>query len=125
MEKMVGNSKTKPIEALSANVLDTRFQDFDHATIENAKNRIIDVLGCVIGGARAEGNGELVNLIRDWGGKEEATILVHGGKAPAHNVAMMNSIMARSFDYEALGPLVEGKSIPAQPTLAERRLLPL
>ena len=113
MEKMVVNSKTKPIEALSANVLDTRFEDFDHATIENAKNRIIDVLGCVIGGARAEGNGELVNLIRDWGGKEEATILVHGGKAPAHNVAMMNSIMARSFDYEALGPLVEGKSIPA------------
>ena len=34
------------------------------------------------------------------GGKEESTILIHGGKAPAPNAAMVNSIMARALDFD-------------------------
>jgi len=71
------------IEALSANLVDTRFEHFDDATIELAKNRIIDLLGCLIGGANAPGNPALLKLVRKWGGKKESTILAHGGKAPA------------------------------------------
>ena len=110
---MSHNAKSTPIEALSANVLDTRFGDLDSATVENAKDRITDVLGCVIGGANAAGNSALVNLVREWRGREEATILIHGGKVPAHNAAMVNSIMARSFDFEALIPLIDGLQTPA------------
>jgi 2-methylcitrate dehydratase PrpD len=105
--------KSTPIEALSANVLDTRFESFDQATLNNAKSRIIDVVGCLIGGANAAGNSALVDLVREWGGKAEATILLHGGRVPAHHAAMVNSIMARSFDFEALCPQVEGEIIPA------------
>jgi len=106
-----GNST--PIEELSANVLDTRFENFDRATLDNAKSRIIDVVGCLIGGANAAGNSALINLVREWGGREEATILVHGGKVPAHNAAMVNGIMARSFDFEALIPLMDDVQLPA------------
>ena len=56
-------------DALCRNVTDTRFNDIDEAVIENAKYRVIDVLGCVAAGAYAECNPELVNLIKDWGGK--------------------------------------------------------
>jgi len=101
------------IEALSANVLDTRFEDLDKVTIENAKNRIIDVVGCIIGGTNAAGNSAIVNLIKKWGGEKEATILGHGGKVPAHHAAMLNAIMARSFDYEVMMVLVEDKMIPS------------
>ncbi len=100
------------IEELSANILNSCFENFDQSTVENAKNRIIDVLGCLIGGANNPSSSALVDLVKDWGGKAEATILIHGGKAPAHNVAMVNSIMARSFDFEVLFPLVEGVTIP-------------
>jgi 2-methylcitrate dehydratase PrpD len=110
---MCGTAKSTPIEELSANVLDTRFENFDQATLDNAKSRIIDVVGCLIGGANAAGNSALIDLVKEWGGKEEATILIHGGKVPAHNAAMVNSIMARSFDFEALCPLVEDEIIPA------------
>ena len=110
---MSSAAESTPIEKLSANVLDTCFENFDQATLENTKNRIIDVVGCLIGGANAPGNSALIDLVRDWGGKEEATILIHGGKVPAHNAAMVNSIMARSYDYEALSPLIDGTSIPA------------
>lgn len=100
-------------EKLCRNIVDTRFEDLDEKTVLNAKYRIIDVIGCAILGAAAERNTELIGLIRDWGGKPEATILAHGIKTVSHNAALANSVMARSFDYEALGPLVEGYSIPA------------
>src|SRR4030042_2699302 len=64
-----------------------------------------------MGGANAPGNAALIDLVKNWGGKEEATIWVHGGKAPAHNVAMVNSIMARSFGFGALTDTFERKKI--------------
>jgi 2-methylcitrate dehydratase PrpD len=100
-------------DTLCRNIADTRFNDIDEAVIENAKNRIIDVLGCAVAGAYAECNPALVKLIRDWGGKPEASILIHGDKTVAHNAALANSVMARSFDFESLGPLVDGRSYPA------------
>jgi 2-methylcitrate dehydratase PrpD len=101
------------IEAFSANVVDTRFENFDKLTVETAKNRIIDVLGCAIGGVNAPGNAALLNLIRDWGGKKESTIFIHGGKAPAQNVAMLNTIMARSYDFEVMSYVIDDKAIPS------------
>ena len=100
-------------DALCRNVADTRFEDLDESIVINAKNRIIDVLGCVAAGANAECNQSLIQLIKDWGGKAESSILIHGGKTVSHNAALVNSVMARSFDFESLGPLVDGRSIPA------------
>jgi 2-methylcitrate dehydratase PrpD len=45
---MVTSNANKYIEAFSSNVVNTRFEDFDKATVELAKNRVIDVLGCLI-----------------------------------------------------------------------------
>jgi 2-methylcitrate dehydratase PrpD len=47
--------------------------------------------------------------VREWGGKEESTILVHGGRALAQNVGMVNTIMARLLDFEPISPIVDGK----------------
>jgi aconitate decarboxylase len=99
------------IEELANHVLQSRFENFDNEVVEQAKNRVIDIVGCTIGGANAPGCPEIVDLVRYWGGREEATVLVHGFKAPAHNVAMLNSIMARSFDFGVLTPLIDGKEV--------------
>jgi 2-methylcitrate dehydratase PrpD len=97
------------IEELSANIVDTRFEDLAKETVELAKNRILDVLGCAIGGVNAPGNAALLKLVTKWGGKKEATILFHGGKAPAQNVAMLNTIMARSYDFEVMSYAIDGQ----------------
>jgi 2-methylcitrate dehydratase PrpD len=111
---ILSNSATvTAIEALAANVLGTQFENFDRLTIEAAKNRIIDVIGCAIGGANAPGNQALVEIVKDTGGKPEASILVWGGKVPAPNAALVNSILCRSFDYEVMNVLVEGKQYPS------------
>ena len=101
------------IAELVRNVLETPFEAFDQLTLDRAKDRIIDVVGCIIGGANASGCSMIVDLVREWGGKKESTILVHGGKVPAHNAALVNCVMARSYDFEPTGAYVEGKSTPA------------
>jgi 2-methylcitrate dehydratase PrpD len=103
--------KGTAIEALSANVLATRFEDLDTRIVENAKNRIIDILGCAIGGANAAGNKGLVDVVRRWGGTREATTMIHGGMVPVGNAAMVNAIMCRSYDFEAMSIVVEGQFI--------------
>jgi 2-methylcitrate dehydratase PrpD len=100
------------LELMIRNILETEFENFDFATVEHAKNRIIDTLGCLIGGAKDAGNPELLNLIRRWGGAPESTVLVYGDKVPVQNAAMMNSIMTRSFDFEPVSPFVDGISAP-------------
>jgi 2-methylcitrate dehydratase PrpD len=99
------------IKALSANVLAARFEDLEPRIVENTKNRIVDTLGCVIGGAHAAGNNGLVDLVRKWGGTGESTIMVHGGRVPAGNAAMVNSIMCRSYDFEVMSIVMEGQFI--------------
>jgi 2-methylcitrate dehydratase PrpD len=106
-------TKVTAIESLAANVLKTRFENFDKSTVDAARNRIIDVIGCAIGGANAPGNRALVEIIKDTGGKPEASILIWGGKVPALNAALVNSILCRSFDYEVMCVLVEGKQYPS------------
>ena len=110
---MVSIKLSTAVEAIAANIIEAKFVDFKKEVVDSAKNRIIDVIGCAIGGANASGNVELIDLIKEWGGKQEASILIHGGKAPAHNVAMANAIMSRSYDYEVMMVLVDGQCFPS------------
>jgi 2-methylcitrate dehydratase PrpD len=105
--------KQSPLESLIDNVLGTRFEDLKPATVEAAKHRVIDVVGCAIGGAHAPGNRELTTLIRAQGGAQEATIMVHGGRVPVQNAAMINCILARSNDFETVDTLVDGRFLPS------------
>jgi 2-methylcitrate dehydratase PrpD len=100
------------VAALAENVLKTRFEDIDTASVENTKKRILDVIGCAIGGAAAPGNAAMIDLVRDWGGKKEATILAFGVKAPAQDAAWANAILCRSFDWEPLLTIIDGKRYP-------------
>jgi len=91
------------IAALSRNVLNTRFEDLDPAVVDNTKRRILDMLGCIIGGSQAPGNAVLAEMVRNGGGKGSSTLLGYGYKGPDDLVAMVNCIFGRSFDW---GPLV-------------------
>jgi len=100
------------IEKMIDNVLNTRFENIPQDAINHAKDRIIDTVGCLICGANDSGNPELLKIIRDWGGKPEGRIFVHGDKVPVGTAAMINCIICRSFDFEPVSPLVDGESAP-------------
>jgi 2-methylcitrate dehydratase PrpD len=103
---------TTASENLSENIVNTNFESFSKQDIEFAKNRLADVIGCALGGAFASNNNAVMELVKEWGGKKEATILGYGIRAPAHNVAMANSVMVRSFDYEPSGYYFRGMAFP-------------
>ena len=101
------------IEKISENAVGARFENIDKATLKNAKNRILDLLGCALSGANGPGNAGMVDMVKSWGGKEESTVFVFGGKVPAQNAAMANSAIARTYDFEAIGGFVEGVDLPS------------
>lgn len=112
MSDMKEQNDATAIEKLAANALNTRLKDIPKDTLEAAKYRVIDTIGCLIGGAMDTGNPELLKFFNDQGGKPEATVLIHGGKLPVANAAFLNCVMARSFDFEPVSPLVDGFSCP-------------
>jgi 2-methylcitrate dehydratase PrpD len=100
------------IDALAENVLKTRFEDIDPDIVENTKKRLLDVIGCTIGGAKAAGNDGLIDLVKSWGGNQEATILGYGVRTAAPDAAWANAILCRSFDWEPLVAIIGQKRYP-------------
>ena len=100
-------------EQLVSTVLDTAYTAIPAETAARAKWRIIDTLGCMIAGVDAAGCQGAVDLVRSWGGTGQSAVFLHGLRAPAHNAAMANSLMARSFDFEPVEAEGETKSSPA------------
>jgi len=103
-------------------ILDTTFEDIPEKTITLIKNVMLNAVGGIISGATARGCPEAVSLVKAWGGKREATILIHGGQVPAHNAAFANSFMARAVGVsEAMLPGIHigGSSIPTALAVTE------
>jgi 2-methylcitrate dehydratase PrpD len=84
---------------LSEYVSDSKFEDLPKLPVNTIKNMILTILGTTVAGAMAEGCEAVVHQVKQWGGKEEATILIHGGRVPAYNAAFANSVMARALDF--------------------------
>lgn len=80
-------------------IMNTHFHDLPEHAIEIGKALVLTILGTAIAGATSEGCEALVEQVREWGGRKEATILGHGGQVPAHNAAFINAIMARALDF--------------------------
>lgn len=76
------------------------FERLSEEAVDTAKDVVLNDLGALVGGAASEGCETVLEMVRDWGGREEASVLVHGGKVPAHNAALVNSAMARALDID-------------------------
>jgi 2-methylcitrate dehydratase PrpD len=96
-------------------VVNTKYEDIPQEPINIMKDVVLNAFGAIISGATVQGCPEAVKQCKEWGGKKEATILVHGGQVPAHNAAFANSFMARAVGVdEAMVPGLHtgGSSVP-------------
>lgn len=80
-------------------ILEATFNDLPKAPLSIIGNMVMTVLGTTIAGSTAESCDALIEFLQAEGGREEATILIHGGRVPAHNAVFINSIMARALDF--------------------------
>lgn len=81
-------------------VMDGRFEDIPWESVGVLKNVILNDLGAIVGGATSQGCETVLNMVKTWGGKEEATVLIYGNKLPAYNAVLVNSVMARALDID-------------------------
>jgi 2-methylcitrate dehydratase PrpD len=68
--------------------------------IDAAKTNLFDTLACAMAGRTAPGVEAMLSLVKDWGGKAEASIFCTDLRLPAHHAAWLNGIMAHARDYD-------------------------
>jgi len=78
----------------------TRFEDLSADVVDTVKKQVLDTLATALGGGSCEGIKELYEIIKDWGGKKESSIINFGGRFPAPNAAMVNAAMSHALDYD-------------------------
>ena len=81
-------------------VLATDYEDLPQRVVEKTKECFIDTIGVILAGSSALGCCEVVEQVNYWGGREESTILVYGGKVPSLFAAFTNSMMAHARDFD-------------------------
>ena len=115
-------TEAKVEQILSRFVTDSKFEEIPREAVETARNVVLTVLGTTIAGANVNGIKALVDKARDWGGKEEASILMHGSKIPAYNAAFVNSTIARALDFDDAfipGPHFGATTVPTAIAISE------
>lgn len=82
------------------NLKNIRYEDLPTGVVDATKKQVLDLLGVTIGGFSKPGPKELREIVMDWGGKEESSIIGCSQKFPAPNAAHVNATMAHALDYD-------------------------
>jgi 2-methylcitrate dehydratase PrpD len=82
------------------NFVTLTYEDLPSQVVEVTKKQILDLLGIAVRGACEPGVKELTEIITEWGGKEESSIIGLKQKVPAPNAAQLNASMAHALDYD-------------------------
>lgn len=100
-----------------------KYKDLPAPVIETTKKSVLDTLAVLIAGSTDEYIPELVELAKGWGGREECTVAVYGGRVPAPTAALVNCTMARARDLDEAhyggGGHVGATIVPSAFVLAE------
>ena len=88
------------LEILARIAVETKSEEVTERARAAATKLLLDTLGTSLAGWNAPGVANVVDLARHWGGRQEATVLFHGGRFPLPNAAFVNSCTAHALDYD-------------------------
>ena len=101
-------------ERLSLGALNTKFEDLSEKNIRICKDKLLDNIGNLAGGALAFGNRQVKRVVQSYGEIGEAPIFLLGGRASLGDAAMVNAMSARSNDYEPMFMNLDGVRMPSK-----------
>lgn len=70
------------------------------AVLVAACENLFDTLSCAIAGSSAHGVDTVRELVEEWAGRPEASILCSSSRVPAHHAAWVNGMMSHARDYD-------------------------
>jgi 2-methylcitrate dehydratase PrpD len=92
----------KTTERLAQFIVQHQFSDLPEEIVEIGKYTIADTLGCCLAGYRTarEECTWIVNLVRELGGRAEATVFLDGFRTSAPMAALANGTMIHTVDFD-------------------------
>jgi 2-methylcitrate dehydratase PrpD len=87
-----------PMSILCKMVVDTKYGDLPNNVVDYAKKCVLDTMAVTVGGSAMESVAEVVNFVKDKGGKPESIIPFYGGRVPASEAAFAIAPMTRAMD---------------------------
>ena len=78
----------------------TRYEDLPEEVVKATKREVFDTIGVGLSGSSAPGIGEVVDYVRETGGRESSTVLAYGFKVPPANAALANGGMCHARDFD-------------------------
>ncbi|ROZ78027.1 MmgE/PrpD family protein [Ramlibacter sp. WS9] len=86
---------------LAHRAVETRYEDLTQQEVLATKHGILDTFGVLLAGTTLGPKvREIVEFVKESGGREEATILGFGGKVPAMMAAYANGATVHSLDFD-------------------------
>ena len=114
-----GNGENKMQDAsfdLAEYIVKTGYSNFPSEIIEMTKRGILDTVGVTMAASTLDPMaGEIIDLVKEGGGKEESSVLAFGGKVPCWMAAFANGAMGHMVDYDDMHML--GKTHPSVTTV--------
>lgn len=92
--------KEKPTEALAKFTAELEFGDIPPNCLSTIKMALLDALGCALFGSTTPWATMINQMVKDYGGKEEATLWADGYQGPCHDIVMGLGSMIHSFDFD-------------------------
>jgi 2-methylcitrate dehydratase PrpD len=89
-----------PALTLAEHLCHTKITALPPEAVMATKRDILDTLGAMLGGSVAPGIAELSGLVKRWGGREESSLLLIGGRVPAPQAALVNATMGHALDFD-------------------------
>jgi len=88
------------IQLFARNFIKIHYEDLPQDVVEVTKKEVLDLLGVALAGYASPGVKELADLIVEWGGKEESSVICHKKKLPAPMAAQVNATMGHGLDFD-------------------------
>ena len=91
------------VVTLAANVVSRRYEDLPPQVVDVTKMSILDTVGVMLAASSVsvgEGCQQIIDLVREFGGKPESTILAFGDRVPCYLAAFANGSLTHPLDYD-------------------------
>lgn len=98
-------------EKLCRNLAETTYDRLSEDNIRVFKDRLLDMTGCIFGGAVVEEDRFLYDLLKRQGGAPEAPLFAASGRLPVTSAVIHNCIHARANDFGNMVTVIFGEAI--------------
>ncbi|MBI2912479.1 MAG: MmgE/PrpD family protein [Chloroflexi bacterium] len=84
-------------------VHELKFEDLPEGAVRNAKEQLLGILGAAYAGAATEAGQAIIAAVREWGDREESSVVAGNYRTSMRSAALVNSVSAQVLEYEDWG----------------------